>query len=102
MEESLSRFEKDSRSGILDAWLEYSPELNVETVIARCAVPENPGSDDIARIALDYDQTLVDLYREIAAKVNDRKVKELFANLLQLEEREMIQVSRATLSFADM
>jgi rubrerythrin len=102
MEESLARYEKDTRSGILEAWLEYSPELNVETAMAKCVIPEHPGSDDVVRIALEYDQTLVDLYREVAAKVNDRKVKEVLSNLLQLEEREMTQVSRAAMSFADM
>ena len=42
------------------------------------------------------------LYREVAEKVNDHKTKAVFQNLLALEEREMIQVARAAMSFADM
>jgi len=102
MEESLARFEKDSRKGILDAWLEYSPELNVEAVMARFPVQERPSSDEIIQLAMDFDDTLVKLYREVAEKVNDSKTKEVFKNLLQLEEKEKIQVARAAMALNDM
>ena len=102
LEESLARFEKDSRSGILEAWLEYSPDLDVEAAMAKCVIPIHPTSDDVVRITLDFDQTLVALYREVAGKVNDHKVKEVFTNLLILEERETTQLARAVMSFADL
>jgi rubrerythrin len=102
LEESLASFEKNSRSGILEAWLEYSPDLDVDAVTRRCVIPDHPSSDDVVRVALDFDQALVDLYREVAEKVSDQKVKEVFRNLLALEEREITQVARAAMSFADM
>ena len=102
MEEALSRFEKKSRSGILDAWLEYSPGLDVEAVMTTCAIPEKPSSDDIVKIAMQFDDTLVNLYREVAEKVTDHRTKEVFRNLLNLEEREKIQVARAAMSLEDM
>lgn len=102
LEEALVRFEKDSRSGILEAWLEYSPDLDVEAAMAKCVIPDHPTYDDVVRITLDFDQTLVELYREVAEKVNDYKVKEVFSNLLRLEERETTQLTRAVMSFADI
>lgn len=86
MQESLARFEKESRSGLLDAWLEYSPSLDVDAVISQANIPEKSSSDDIIKIALAFDDTLVKLYREIAEKAHDGKVKSLFNNLLALEE----------------
>ena len=102
MEESLARFEKDARRGILEAWLEYSPELNVDAVMERFPVKEKPSSDEIIQIAMDFDNTLVKLYQEVADKVNDSKTKEVFKNLLQLEEKEKIQVARAAMMLQDM
>jgi rubrerythrin len=102
MEESLARFEKSSHSGILEAWLEYSPSLDVEAVMNRYVLPEKPSSDEIVNAAMAFDDTLVVLYREVAAKVNDQKVKALFNNLLALEEKERIQVARAVMDLADM
>ena len=102
MEESLARFEKESRRGILEAWLEYSPGLDVESAMNKFHLTENPTSDEIIQIALDFDDTLVNLYKEVAEKVNDSKTKEVFKNLLQLEEKEKIQVARAAMMLWEM
>lgn len=102
LEESLSRFEKGSRSGILNAWLEYPPDLDVEAVMGRHKLAEVRSSDDLIAIALDFDETLVALYQEVSAKVGEPKLKEVFLNLLALEEKEKIQVLRAAMSFQDM
>jgi hypothetical protein len=102
MEQALARFEHDARRSLLEAWLEYSPALDVDAVMQRFPVSEHPSSDEIIQLALDFDDTLVKLYREIAEKVNDSKTKEVFKNLLQLEEREKIQVARAAMMLADM
>lgn len=102
MEESLARFEKDARHGILEAWLEYSPSLDVEAVMEKFKVKDKPSSDEIFQIAMDFDDTLVKLYREVAEKVNDSRTKQVFKNLLQLEEKEKIQVVRAAMALDDM
>jgi rubrerythrin len=102
MEESLARFEKESRHGILEAWLEYSPGLDVDKVMDRFHLRENPSSDEIVQIAMDFDDTLVSLYKEVAEKANNPKVKALFKNLLQLEEKEKVQVARAAMTLWEM
>ena len=102
MEESLARFEKESRHGLLEAWLEYSPGLDVNKVMCKFHLTENPSSDEIIQLALDFDDTLVNLYKEVVAKANDSKVKEVFKNLLQLEEKEKIQVARAAMMLWEM
>lgn len=100
--QTLARYEKDSRDGLLNAWLEYSPELDVEAVIGGCQLPAQPSSDEIFTAALAFDDTLVKLYRELAEKANDPHVRALFQDLLQLEEQEKIQVSRAAMSLRDL
>ena len=102
MQESLARFGKETRKGILEAWLEYSPALDVDAVMARFPVRDKPSSDEIMQLAMDFDDTLVKLYREVAEKVNDSTTKAVFKNLLQLEEKEKIQVARAAMTLADM
>ncbi len=102
MEESLARFEKESRHGILEAWLEYSPGLDVEAVMNKFYLRENPSSDEIIQIAMDFNDTLVNLYKEVAVKVNDSQVKVVFKNLLQLEEKEKIHMARAAMMLWEM
>ena len=102
LEQTLARYEKGVRGGLLEAWLEYSPSLDVDAVMNACALPEHPSTDAIFSAALAFDDTLVKLYREIAEKAHDTHTKALFQDLRQLEEQEKIQVSRAAMSLQDM
>ncbi|QFY43773.1 hypothetical protein F6R98_15015 [Candidatus Methylospira mobilis] len=102
LETALARFEKNSRGGILEAWLEYSPSLNAGQVLDDIKLPEKPSSDDIFAAALKFDDTLIELYRELAVKAADHKTREVFQNLLKLEEGEKNQIVRAALSLQDM
>jgi hypothetical protein len=67
-----------------------------------CQLPEEPGTDDIFQAAMTFDEALVNLYREMAAKAVDQKTQALFQDLLHLEQQEKIQVSRAVMSLNDM
>jgi rubrerythrin len=98
MEEALARFERNARQGILNAWLEYSPTLDVDEVLRNCKLRDGMSADEIVDAAVNFDNTLIELYREVAGKVNDATVKEVFQNLLALEEKEKIQVLRAAMS----
>jgi hypothetical protein len=102
MEQTLARYEKGNRQGILDGWLEYSPSLDVEAVVQSCQLRGQPSTDDILQAAMTFDDALVNLYREMAEKAIDHKTKELFRDLLNLEQQEKIQVARAAMSLNDM
>jgi hypothetical protein len=102
LENALARFEKNSRDGVLEAWLEYFPDLDVDAVLGSIKLPEQPSSNDIIAAALKFDDTMIELYREIAEKAVDHKTREVFQSLLALEQGETNQIARAALSLQDM
>lgn len=102
LEAALARFEKNSHSGILEAWLEYSPSLDVDAVLAEIKLPEKPSSDDIIAAALKFDDALIELYREVAEKAVNHNTRVTFQSLLTLEQGEKNQIARAALSLQDM
>ena len=102
MEQTLARYEKTARPAILNAWLEYSPKLDVEAVIHACQLSEKPGTDAVFRAAMRFDDTLIALYEEVAGKAVDQTTRTLFADLLHLEQQEKIQVARAAMSLDDL
>lgn len=102
LEESLARFKKENHPKILEAWLEYSPELNVEKHIQAAEIHAGMTTDEVVDIAMRFDDTLIKLYEELAEKANDPHVKELLTNLLELEKTEKIQTMRAAMSLQDM
>ena len=102
LEQTLARYEHERRGSLMDAWLEYAPSLDVDAALTASTLPEQPSTDEIFTAASAFDDTLVRLYREVAEKVNDPKVRTLFQDLLYLEEQERIQISRAAMNLRDM
>ena len=102
MVQTLGRFEQDSHEGLLNGWMNYSPDLDVDSVIAQCQLSEQPTIDDIMAAAMRFDETLVRLYQEMAEKAVDQRTRDLFKDLVNLEQQEQISVSRAAMSLADM
>ena len=100
--QTLARFEHESHEGLLNSWLEYSPVLDVGSVIDNCRLSEQPSTDEIVAAALNLDEALVRLYQEIAEKAVEARTRALFQDLVNLEQQEQISVSRAAMSLADM
>jgi hypothetical protein len=51
---------------------------------------------------MNFDETLIRLYQEMAEKAVDARTRALFQDLVNLEQQEQISVSRAAMSLADM
>ena len=102
MVQTLARFEQDSHAGLLNSWLEYSPALDVDSVIQSCQLSEQANTDEIFAAAMRFDEALVRLYQEVAEKAVDQRTRDLFKDLVNLEQQEQISVSRAAMSLADM
>ncbi|BBA33652.1 hypothetical conserved protein [Methylocaldum marinum] len=87
-EQAMQRFENGSRKGILNFWLQYSPGSNVDQLLKKCSVRPDMSVDDVIKIAMDFDNALIELYKGAAIIVDDPRAKEIFANLAEMEEQE--------------
>lgn len=86
--EALQRFEADPRAGCLDVWLQYAPSPEVERRLADCAIRPDMSVDEVMRVALDFDDALIDIYQEAAREAEDTQARALFENLIAMEEKE--------------
>lgn len=53
--------------------------------------------DDVVHVTLRLDDYLIDLFRSMAENVNVPEVRDVFKNLLEMEEQERRQKSRNAL-----
>ena len=88
MEESLHRFEQVTRKEILAVWLEHVPRLNIQNIIDQCEVKEGMSLDDVVDMALKFDAAMLKLYLDVAEHTHDARVKEVFNNIVAMEESE--------------
>ncbi|MGX2040658.1 hypothetical protein ACWJKU_11070 [Methylocaldum sp. MU1018] len=87
-EQAMQRFEDGSRKSILNFWLQYSPGSNVEQLLRDYAVRADMSVDDVIKIAMAFDDAMIELYKGAALIVDDPHAREVFANLAEMEEQE--------------
>jgi hypothetical protein len=83
----LSRYEKDAADALLDMWLQYVPENEVQPPLEKLqAKADEMSACDIVETAMAFDNALIDLYRQLAESTQAPRVQELFANLLEMTQ----------------
>lgn len=87
-EQAMQRFEDGSRKSILNFWLQYSPGSNVEQLLRDYAVRADMSVDDVIKIAMAFDDAMIELYKGAALIVDDPHAREVFTNLAEMEEQE--------------
>jgi rubrerythrin len=102
LEASLAAFEEQAASGLLDTWFQYDPEEETLARLTDVAVDPGMGVDDVIALAMRVDDGLIGLYEELAACALSADVKELFANLLELEKQEKSKAIRGALEMKDL
>ncbi|MGZ8242675.1 hypothetical protein [Methylomagnum sp.] len=84
----MRRFEADPHAGRLDVWLQYAPTLEIEQRLTECAIRPDMSVDDVVRVALDFDNALIDIYKEAAREAEDTQARAVFENLVEMEEKD--------------
>lgn len=102
LEQSLADYEDEASKWILDAWFQYTLEEDPSDLLSSVEIREDMSVDDVVRLALRLDDYLIDLYRNMAERADLPEVREVFANLLELEQQDEHQIARNALRLDEM
>ncbi|HUL11170.1 MAG TPA: hypothetical protein VLU73_03250 [Methylococcaceae bacterium] len=97
-EEALERFEHDARKGILETWMQYAPSSTVEQKLKATCIAPNMSVDEVLKLAMEFDNALVELYKEAAREAEEDHVKAVFQDLVKMENGEKERLARDTMS----
>ncbi len=86
--DSLEEFEQETQQHILDIWLPYPPDPQIERKLQSLAVRPNMSLEEIVKIVMDFEDALIELYKESLNEIDDPHVQEVLQNLVQLEDME--------------
>jgi len=89
LQSSMAAFEEGASRQVMDTWVDWS---HCEEIIAICG--QTPISPDLSvngvvKLAMDVDSCLLHFYREVAANAETETVREVFRNLIDMEEAEL-------------
>lgn len=100
--EVMEQYEGDAAASLLNTWLQYTPDVYPDTLVANVRNVDLKDVNSVVVVALEADDYLVSLYREVADHTDSDAVKELFNNLIRLVDNERHSVSRAAFRLSDI
>jgi len=102
LEQTLCKFEQDKSQKVLESWFQYAPDQDIKDVLSGLNINEDMSTDDVVEMALKLDDYFIDLYQDMVNSSTSTPVKEVFQNLLDMEEHEKIQLAKTALQINDM
>ena len=97
LEDCLEEFQQDVSRNVLDSYFQYGSDASNLSGISEFIIKDEMSVEDVVAAAMHFDACLIKFYREIAQKARSDKVREVFENLLVMEEHEQIELSKTTL-----
>jgi len=97
LDDCLAQYEEQVSGNVLDTYFKYESESTGLTASADFEIKPDMDVDDVVAAAMHFDDCLVGFYREMAQRALSEKVREVFENLLAMEQHEQIQLSKQVL-----
>ncbi len=96
LEARLKEYEEEVSSSVLDTFFKYMVD-GTDSYFAAFEVPEQVDAKFVIEAARHFDACLSGYYREMAQKAISAKVREILFNLMDLEMREQMSLSKRVL-----
>lgn len=96
LEQRLGEYEEEVSANILDTFFKYVVNEH-KKAFQEYVLPDSMSAMDVIEATRYFDQHLADFYKEMAEKSLSEHVREILLNLMQMELREQMNLSRRTL-----
>jgi hypothetical protein len=97
LEDCLKEFTQQVSDNVRDTYMQYGSNASDEVEIDRFEIKPDMSVQDVVSAAMHFDACLVRFYHEMASKSSNPKVREVFENLLVMEQHEQIELSKQSL-----
>lgn len=100
LEGCLKEFMQDVSRNVLDSYFQYGSDASNLKGIIDFEIRASMDVEDVVAAAMHFDACLIKFYREMAEKAQSTRVREVFENLLVMEEHEQIELSKTSIEFS--
>ena len=102
LDDCLAQYEEQVSDNVLDTYFKYGSESTKMTAISEFEIKPEMDVDDVMAAAMHFDACLIEFYREMAQRALSEKVREVFENLLVMEQHEQIELSKQALGLGSL
>jgi hypothetical protein len=94
-EEALAKYERNfATPDITDTWYQFEPDLLKDEEWAKPNITPGMDADAVLKEVLHIDEHLSELYRDIVKHAHSKRIKDVFTNLLETNEKETKDLAR--------
>ncbi|WP_321529697.1 hypothetical protein [uncultured Desulfuromonas sp.] len=102
LENALSDYEQSIATKALNSWYQFSKDQRTFQPIESLSFTDEMSVDEIIKIGTTIDNCLIASYKGMADTATSAEVREIFENLLAMEEQEKHVKARIALGINDM
>lgn len=102
LEAGLADYEDDASRAVLETWVD---ETECSRMLASCRATQltrDMSVEDVAKLAMQIDECLIRTYRHLAEEAEPDSVRDVFRNLVTLEEGELRKLALNALEAGDL
>lgn len=92
---TIRMYEAEAPKGVLETWFQYEPEANLAKMVSEVTVSPDMSRDDVVEMALNFDNAMVILYKQLREMSPPTEVREAIDRVLELETEERKRLFRA-------
>jgi len=102
LQASLGAYEDDASEQVMNTWVDCKYCNEVLATCEQMPIAPETSVDNVVKATLDIDSCLIRFYREVADKVESGKVRDVFRNLVEMEEGELRKLALSALQVGDV
>ncbi len=102
LQDSLLAYEEDASKQVMDTWVDCTYCNEILATCEQTPIAQESGVDSVIKATLHIDNCLLQFYREVAANVESQRVRDVFQNLVELEEGELRKLALNALQVGDV
>jgi hypothetical protein len=102
LQEGLRGYEEDASQQVMNTWIDCQFCDEVLATCKQIPISAETSVDSVVKATLDIDSCLIRFYREVADKVESENVRDVFQNLVGMEEAELRKLALSALQVGDM
>ena len=102
LQESLADYEEGASAQVMETWVDCKHCNDVLATCERIPIAQETSVDGVLTAAMEIDSCLIRFYREVAEKVDSERIREVFNNLVAMEEGELRRLALDALQIRDV
>jgi rubrerythrin len=102
LQESLAAYEEDASRQILNTYVDCKQCDDVLMTCQQMPIEPEMSVDGVIKAAMDVDRCLLRFYREVSENADPESVREVFRNLIEMEEAELRKLALNALGATDI